>query len=88
MPKGQKEYYFFQVHESIDDEDDGEPKIVTHFFRSGYEVAAFIGCSRPTVFNLINNRGESRIGKNFAVEKCEPPIPMYQKVKVENVKIF
>lgn len=87
MPKGVYNYYYFQVHTKQDNGDDVEPKLVTRYFRSGHEVAAFIGCSRPTVFKLIREPEASIYSKNYIVEKCEPPLPMYEKVKVKSILV-
>jgi hypothetical protein len=84
---GIRSFYYFQVHTKQDNGDDLEPKLVTRYFRSGHEVAAFIGCSRPTVFKLIREPEASIYSKNYIVEKCEPPLPMYEKVKVKSILV-
>jgi len=84
---GIRSFYYFQVHTQQDNGDDLEPNLVTRYFRSGHEVAAFIGCSRPTVFKLIREPEASIYSKNYIVEKCEPPLPMYEKVKVKSILV-
>lgn len=84
---GIKNYYYFQVHTKQDNGDNEDPKIVSRYFRSGHEVAAFLGCSRPTVFKLIRNPENSVFAKNYVVEKCDPPVPMYDKIKIDSVII-
>lgn len=83
---GYRNFYYFQVHSRVDDGNEDD-KIITRYFRSGHEVATFIGCCRPTVFKMIRDPDHSIYSKQYVVEKCNPPIPMYEKVKVENTLI-
>ena len=84
---GVRNYYYFKVHTRQDNgDDDTENVIITRYFTSGYEVASFIGCSRPTVFKLIRDPDGSYFSKNYVVERCEPPVAKYEKVMVSNVE--
>lgn len=84
---GIKKYYYFQVHARREEPETGETKLISHYFRSAEEAAKHIGCSRPTIFNMIRNPDKSVYSKMYIVERCEPPVPMFEKVKINDVII-
>lgn len=82
MPKGIKNFYFYRVHSQQDNGDNTDETIITRYFRTAEEVAAYIGCVRSTVFNLVKDPENRIYGKHYVVEKCR--IPSIEKVPVSN----
>jgi len=81
---GKRSIYYFKVHScpNEDSQDEEDKVLMTRYFTSGYEVAEYLGISRPTVFNALRgNNGVVITRPNYVIEKCVPPIPKYQITK-------
>ena len=87
MP-GAKKFYFYQVHSNPNRDlpYDDCSQLLTRYFRTADEVAEYVGCSRPTVFNVIRKKyGRSVSTNGYIIEKCNPPIRSIKTVEVDSV---
>lgn len=72
MPKGYKMYYFYVVHQVLN-ENSCDNILISSYFRTTREVAEFLNVSRPTIFKMIREGSKTILGKHFIIEKCNPP---------------
>ena len=88
MPKGVKNYFYYKVHcdPHRDLPNEKNKKIVTALFRTAKEAGEYIGVSKATVFNMLADPSACRI-KDYYIERCEPPVSMYDIVEVGNIII-
>lgn len=82
MPRA-GDYYHYKVHSDPDrDLNQSGSRIVTRYFRSSDEVAAYLGLCRSTIFNVL--AGRTHQPKNYIIERCVPSLPVYEVVKLED----
>jgi len=83
---GKRSIYYFKVHSCPNDsvENDEDKILMTRYFTSGYDVAEYLGVSRPSIFNALKNGGKLKRKTGYIIERCEPPIPYYEITKTKN----
>lgn len=81
MVKSQKTYRFAVHYLTRDPE---RERLVTKYFRTAAEVAAHLGCTRGTIFNVLLGKG-TRLLRDYEIERVN--IRTEQTVAVPSCEI-
>ena len=84
MPTGISHYFNYAVHNTLD-----SGVIKTKYFRNMRQCADYLGVSWGTIFNMVHNRHNSYLAREYIVEKLgkEEKIKRFEMVKIKDEEI-